>query len=299
MRKTILPLITLFAATCFISCDKNTNPESTEKIPIRISSSVTKVSGDTFEQGDAIGLYVVNATENEDGSWESGTLADTGNHLDNIRYEYKGSWNADKEYYWKDARTQADFYCYYPYNSKASNVESIKFTTPVNQSTLSGFKSAEILWGHAALKSPSEEYVNILTSHMMCQFVIEVKPGKGFNAESLYNSISKIRVNNVMNQSVLNLKTGMLYAEGSPTDIAPYYDGKTYRIMLAPQTVLATSPLITITIDGRERTLSKNIQFVSNTRKKCTITIDKLNEGINVSIGGWIDDGTDYGGTLN
>ena len=69
--------------------------------------------------------------------------------------------------------------------------------------------------------------------------------------------------------------------------------------MLAPQTVLATSPLITITIDGRERTLSKNIQFVSNTRKKCTITIGKLNEGINVSIGGWIDDGTDYGGTLN
>ena len=111
MRKTILPLITLFAATCFISCDKNINPESTEKIPIRISSTVTKVSGDTFEKGDAIGLYVVNATENEDGSWESGTLADTGNHLDNIRYEYKGSWNADKEYYWKDARTQADFYC--------------------------------------------------------------------------------------------------------------------------------------------------------------------------------------------
>ena len=49
----------------------------------------------------------------------------------------------------------------------------------------------------------------------------------------------------------------------------------------------------------RDRTLSKNLQFVSNTRKKCTITIDKLNEGINVSIGGWIDDGTDYGGTLN
>ena len=68
MRKTILPLITLFAATCFTSCDKNAKTEPEVKIPIRISSSVTKISGDTFEYGDAIGLYVVNATENEDGS---------------------------------------------------------------------------------------------------------------------------------------------------------------------------------------------------------------------------------------
>ena len=134
---------------------------------------------------------------------------------------------------------------------------------------------------------------------MMCQFIIEIKPGKGFTKESLEKSISKIRINNIMTQGILNLKTGTLYAEGTPADISPYYDGSSYRVMLAPQTVLATSPLVTITVDGRDRTLSKNLQFVSNTRKKCTITIDKLNEGINVSIGGWIDDGTDYGGTLN
>ena len=299
MRKTILPLITLFAATCFTSCDKNAKTEPEVKIPIRISSSVTKISGDTFEYGDAIGLYVVNATENEDGSWKSGSLADAGNHMDNVRYEYNNSWNADKEYYWKDARTQADFYCYLPYVKDAGSIEGIKIDTPTDQSTLAGFKSAEVLWGRAELRSPSEEYVNILTSHMMCQFIIEIKPGKGFTKESLEKSISKIRINNIMTQGILNLKTGTLYAEGTPADISPYYDGSSYRVMLAPQTVLATSPLVTITVDGRDRTLSKNLQFVSNTRKKCTITIDKLNEGINVSIGGWIDDGTDYGATLN
>ena len=43
----------------------------------------------------------------------------------------------------------------------------------------------------------------------------------------------------------------------------------------------------------------ERIEFTSNTRKKCTITVNKINEGINVDIGGWEEDEIDYGGTLN
>ena len=87
-------------------------------------------------------------------------------------------------------------------------------------------------------------------------------------------------------------------ATGEEKDIVPYNDNETYRAMIVPQTV-TDKVLITLGIDGMERTLTKSIEFTSNSRKKCTLTIDKLSEGINVGIGGWEDDGNDYGGVLN
>ncbi|MGN1210977.1 MAG: hypothetical protein ACI4TM_04780 [Candidatus Cryptobacteroides sp.] len=55
--------MTLAATVLFGTCctridnaDKQDSP-----IPIRISSSLSKVVSDQFEAGDAIGLYVVNA----------------------------------------------------------------------------------------------------------------------------------------------------------------------------------------------------------------------------------------------
>ena len=68
--------------------------------------------------------------------------------------------------------------------------------------------------------------------------------------------------------------------------------------MIVPQTV-TDRVLITLDVNGMERTLAKSIEFSSNSRKKCTLTINKISEGINVGIGGWENDDTDYGGVLN
>lgn len=300
-HKTILAAAS--AVLLVVGCDKNTRPgnEPEPKLPIRITSSVadgTKVSGDAFEQKDAVGVYVVNGSEAQENNWSSGTLANAGNHMDNVRFTLTDSWKADTEHYWKDSRTKADFYCYFPFKNNITDVESVEFTTPADQSTLSAFKSCEILWGRSVLESPTEDSINIQTSHKMSQLVIEIKPGKGFTEETLRSSITKVRVNNIKCHPVLNLKTGKLTASGEASDIMPYYDGSAYRIMAAPQK-LASATLVTVTVDGMERKLSSDIEFTSNTRKKCTITVNKINEGINVSIGGWEDDSTDYGGTLN
>ena len=78
----------------------------------------------------------------------------------------------------------------------------------------------------------------------------------------------------------------------------PYEDNGVWRAMIVPQTV-TDRVLITLDVNGMERTLTKSIEFFSNSRKKCTLTINKISEGINVGIGGWEDDETDYGGVLN
>lgn len=271
-----------------------------KRIPIRISTSISKVVNDSFETGDKIGLYVVNASQSEECNiWTAGTLLDSGNHLDNVCYTYNGGWQSDVEHFWKDAYTKADFYCYYPYTPAINKTSEIHFETAKDQSTRESFKSCEILWGKTELASPSEEYVALHTSHRMSQLLIKVLPGKGFTEKTLAQSLTKVTVNNIMTDAVLNLESGELQGKGTAADISPWKDGSTYRAMVSPQTIEGKQ-LVSLVVDDMERNLVvERIEFTSNTRKKCTITVNKINEGINVDIGGWEEDEIDYGGILN
>lgn len=296
-------LFCLFAAAAVLAGCKKDPVKTVEegKIPISISSSVTKVSGNAFENGDAIGLYVVNATGSE-GSWTPGELKASGNHIDNVKYTLSfadAKWTCDGEYYWKDSQTRAEFFCYYPYKAAVgSNVEAVSFTLPTDQSSEAAFKSAEILWGKTGLETPREESVDIATSHRTGQLVVKLLPGAGFTEETLAQSVSGVTVNNLKCGAVLNLKNGSLSATGAVSDIVPLQSGNQYRAFVVPQKI-AGQALVTVDVDGQKRSLTATVDFTSNTVKTCTITINKISEGINVSIGGWEEDEIDYGGTLN
>ena len=303
MNNRPLPLsLALLACLLGTGCNKTKTPTPEPKIPIRISSTVTKVSEDSFESGDAIGLYVVNAGRaSESAEWSSTPLQNGGNHLDNILFSYEEStneWKADKEYYWKDSATPADFYCYYPYLASAGDVSSVKLSLPSDQSSEEAFKSSEVLWGKSAMQNPSDNKVSITTTHRTSQIIIRILPGKGFDEESLRESLKSIRINNIKCSCTLNLKDGSLSAEGDAKDITPYFDGSVYKAMIAPQSIEGQK-LITLEVDGLERSLTQSIEFTSGSRKTCTLTVNKLSEGIHVGTGGWEDDGNDYGGTLN
>lgn len=303
MNNRPLPLsLALLACLLGTGCNKTKTPTPEPKIPIRINSTVTKVSGDSFESGDAIGVYVVNATRtSESSSWSSSELKNGGNHLDNILFSYNEStneWKADKEYYWKDSVTPADFYCYYPYLSSVGDVSAVRVSLPSDQSSEEAFKSSEVLWGKSSLQNPSDNKVSITTTHRTSQIIIRILPGKGFDEESLRESLKSVRINNIKCSCTLNLKDGSLSAEGDAKDITPYFDGSVYKAMIAPQSIEGQK-LITLEVDGLERSLTQSIEFSSGSRKTCTLTVNKLSEGINVGIGGWEDDGNDYGGTLN
>ena len=93
-------------ALSFISCGENDSliPEPTppvERIPINISTSITRATDSAFEAGDKVGIFVVN---------EPNTLAASGNYVDNMGFTYSGQWAPDEEIFWKDQTTKADFY---------------------------------------------------------------------------------------------------------------------------------------------------------------------------------------------
>lgn len=81
---------------------------SVEKLPINISTTITRATETAFENGDQTGLFVVN--HNTDGT--PSTLKTSGNYVDNMLFTYSTTWTPATPIYWKDESTKADFYLY-------------------------------------------------------------------------------------------------------------------------------------------------------------------------------------------
>lgn len=283
-------LFTLMAAVAaMVSCSDNvenvpTTPE-TDRLPINISTTLTRATDSAFEAGDKVGIFVVN---------EPNTLATSGNHVDNMGFTYSTTWTPDTPIYWLDQTTKADFYCYYPYAATA-NTAAHAFATKADQSSLANYKASEFLWGKTTGVAPTEEAVNITTNHTFSNALVILKPGDGFTEESLAAATKSVKICGVKTNATIDLATGMATATGNATEVTPYLENGQYRALIVPQTT-AEGALIVVTVDGVDYTLTRSMTFKANKQHKFTVTLNKVSNGVNVGIGGWETDEEDYGG---
>ena len=283
-------LFTVLAAiAAFVSCSKNTEEvvetPMSDKLPINISTTLTRATDSAYEAGDKVGIFVVN---------EPNTLVASGNHVDNMGFTYSTTWTPDTPIYWLDKSTKADFYCYYPYAENVSTTAHT-FATKANQSQLADYKASEFLWGKTAGIAPTEEAVNITTNHTFSNMVVILKPGDGFTDATLAAATKSVKICGVKTNASINLTTGVATAVGNATEVTPYLENGQYRALIVPQTT-AEGALVVITVDGVDYTLSRAMTFKANKQHKFTVTINKVSNGVNVGIGGWETDEEDYGG---
>ncbi len=283
--------------------DEPTPPQPekpTVRIPIGISTSITRVTETAFESGDRIGLYVVN--RNDDGSHND--LKPSGNYVDNMRYTYSyNTWTPDETVYWKDDKTCADFYLYYPYQAAHVNENPMVFKVEANQSNVNSYKKSDVIIGSTLNVAPSQTTVYIASKHVMSQVIIDLKPGEGFTDASLAASDVKVTLNIPAVSANIDLATGkvkpIMNYDGESltmTPMTPYKDGNVYRAIVVPQQVAQTN-LINVNVDGRDFVFSKAFDFVSGKSYTFNVTLAKKSSGLNATITGWDSDGVDYGGT--
>jgi hypothetical protein len=271
----------------------NNTPTPAEKLEIRISPtlSATKATDYGFETNDRIGLYVVNFKDGK-----PGTLLSKGNHVDNMRFTYNGTWEPDSKIYWLDNETHADIYLYYPYAASVSSVEAMPFAVKGDQSGEANYKGSDMLVGKTGDVAPSTSAISILANHVMSRMSITLAAGNGFTTESLAAADVAVKVNNLKTNATVNLSTSAVTATGDASVMTPFLQNDTYRMVVVPQKV-AESDLVTVTVDGREYNFKKEMTFESGKNYNFTLTLSKTSAGINVSIGSWDNDGEDYGGT--
>lgn len=299
MKKFLL--LTTVAAVIAGGCKKpgpepepDPEPPVPELLPIRLSTNIgTKATDSGFENGDKVGIYTVNY----DGE-TAGTLSDSGNHLDNIGFTLNGDeWKADKEVYWLDQTTPADFYCYFPYTASIEDVSALKFSVKEDQSTLADYKASELLWGKTVGAEPSSDPVKITVNHAMSNLIIYLTPGNGYTEESLAAEEPSVEITGVKTDISMDLSTGNVTAEGDSKDITPYKENTYWRALVAPQDIIGTQ-LIKVTIGSDTYTLNQTVTFEPNKQYKCTLKVNRISEGVNIGIGGWEASDTDFGGTL-
>lgn len=304
--KTMRKFFTLmFMASMLCACSSGNGEDQPEvpepptpsgKLPINISTSVngvdeSRVTDYAFEAGDEVGVYVVN--HGSDGS--SAPLLSQGNHVDNMRFTYNGTWSPASPIYWLDNETHADFYLYYPYKASVADVGTMSFSVNADQSTEAAYKAGDVVVGSALDVAPTENAVMIKAKHIMSQMLITVAPGNGFTDETLAAADVSVKVNGVKTGASVDLATASVTATGSAVALTPLYVDGSYKALVVPQSV-AEGNLITVTVDNRDYNLKKAFTFVSGKRHRFNVTVSKTSSGVNVTIDQWKDDGTDNGG---
>lgn len=294
-------------------------PDDSGLIPLNIDGSIdqvhTKVNAAGFVDKDALGLYAVNYSEN---NTVAGTLMDSGNQADNVKYVFDESawkWTPVKKVYYKDVNTNVDLYLYYPYQSSVSDVNSANFEVQKDQSSaatltsLSGYEASDFLWGKTVNVSPSESKVKVKLSHKMAAVSVSLKNNGGF-ADGEFASLGKsVILVNTTRKAKIDYSTGEVSPLGNAQKdgivMCPQEEGS-FRAIAVPQTIDADVQIFAITIDGVSYsfakkdasitlTSGKQTNFTINVKKKSAAGEYELTLG-GISIADWTEDKNTHGG---
>lgn len=292
--------IALLASLLGIWCRQTTHEQPRPSgQPIRIntvcvpSENAVLDNDMAFEDGDMAGLYVVNRIN---GKMQS--LLPSGNHIDNMRFTYHGTWTPSQPIYWMDEQTKADFHLYYPYSSEMDNPRYWTVNVPTDQSSEAAMLQADVLVGHAYNVAPTSQAVELKARHIMSRLTITLQASQGMTEEKLREADLKVLVNGLITKATVDIANALVRASGNERhDIrACQTDTLTFTVTAVPQKV-AEGPLITIVVNGDRYTLRRAVTLKQGTWHHATVKVGATNGNIGVTIGGWTIDNTDYGGT--
>lgn len=260
-----------------------------QSYPIQLFNEIeqvatTRVNDEGFCDGDGVGIYVVNY----DGG-VPGQLVVDGNQADNVRYVYdeaNGKWIPDESVYFRDKNTHVDIIGYYPYGSPSS-VDAYAFEVAKDQSTeaanglLGGYEASDFLWGKAADIAPTSQRIAVKFQHRMAGVLVTLSEGTGFDTGEFAQLEKSVLVTNTIRKAVIDLSTGEVFPTGEvpTTGTVPYKRDGDFRAVVVPQTVAASTPLFSITVDGVPYVFRKSepFSYVSGKLHKFTIEVSKKN----------------------
>lgn len=274
MKNQVSLLVMATALLCMQSCsfeEMKVEPQNPQEDPYKVSiysdifqQPATKVTTDGFCTGDEVGVYLVNY----DGE-TPGTLKLEGNQADNVRFSYdeNGEWVSDYDIFYKDNETNVDFYGYYPY-AEPTSIEAYPFEVARDQSKaeehgqMATYEASDFLWANTKNVTPTESKVLLTFRHQMSSARVRFSQGTGWADAAEYAAVSKeVLITNTIRKSTINLATGVVTPEGEVplTGIVPMKDYDEFRAIVVPQTVAAGQTLLTITIDGKPRHYTRDV----------------------------------------
>jgi uncharacterized protein YdeI (BOF family) len=230
----VLPLICMILS----ACEGETIDPSRAGKSIRLTADIeglkTRVSGSTWEKGDAIGVYMKKAGE----SLNSAVLANNINYI----YNDAGNFNPKDELetiYFPFNGSDVDFIGYYPFSEAVSN-----FTYPVKLTSQSNQAVIDLMYSNnATAMNMSNPNVNMTFSHRLSKLELQIAHYRSLELEDL-----SVIITQVTTEASFDLANGILTPSSTePKNIALHVssDGSVAvaEAILLPGTDLSASEL--------------------------------------------------------
>ncbi|MDE5997077.1 MAG: fimbrillin family protein, partial [Muribaculaceae bacterium] len=147
----------LFLASVLVSCtDSQNEPKSIDtngKLEMKFTlshPSQTRATDTSFEQGDAVGLYVAEA---------SAPLEIAGNTANNERLVFSGTnWTSDRKLFWDQG--SYNVYAYYPRLDHVTSITDLPLQVKTDQTT-DGYEASDLLYASSLGLKASADPVNL------------------------------------------------------------------------------------------------------------------------------------------
>ena len=276
-----------------------------EGLPIRISASLnvyTRATDNSFEQGDALGLYLV--------KWTSGTpgiLQGTGNYGDNLSFSLTSSgWQTSTTAKYPQDGEKLDFYAYHPYvSSSALDGEGYRVhRAATDQRQESAYKGSDLLMASASGVSAGTAAVHLQFSHMLSKMEIELKAGEGLTLEELTKAT--ITIKGVKTSGKVHLSSKACQTDETKEDVIAH---GTFSLaaggekltgvsaIVYPQEIASGAELIEIGL-GEEKylfTTTKPITLQAGYKSIFTITLSRNSLSVETGVTDWTEGEGDEG----
>ena len=276
-----------------------------EGLPIRISASLnvyTRATDNSFEQGDALGLYLV--------KWTSGTpgiLQGTGNYGDNLSFSLTSSgWQTSTTAKYPQDGEKLDFYAYHPYvSSSALDGEGYRVhRAATDQRQESAYKGSDLLMASASGVSAGTAAVHLQFSHMLSKMEIELKAGEGLTLEELTEAT--ITIKGVKTSGKVHLSSKACQTDETKEDVIAH---GTFSLaaggekltgvsaIVYPQEIASGAELIEIGL-GEEKylfTTTKPITLQAGYKSIFTITLSRNSLSVETGVTDWTEGEGDEG----
>lgn len=316
-RLTVWVAMAVLLTACNI--DPLLSPAGEEDlIPLNIDGSIrqiqTKATAQGFVNGDGVGLYAVNYTDN---NTVAGTLQASGNQADNVKYvfdEPNQKWVPVRPVYYKNIHTHVDLFLYYPYQGTITEVNAATFEVKKDQSAaatstaLSGYEASDWMWGKGTDITPSESKVQIQLSHRLSAVQVTLTEGTGFGSGEFAALDKGVILTGTTRKATLDFSTGEATPVGSAQldgiVMCPQNDGS-WRAVVVPQTVAGGAQLFAITIGGTTYSYAQSGDVVYQVGKQMNVslTINKKSPSgdYEIALGStqitdWTEDRNTHGG---
>ena len=293
MKHNIISLISVVIISVGLnSCSEdvitldNENHEGKSAMEFTFSHpSQSRATETSFENGDAVGLFVSEASR---------PLEIAGNTVNNAKLTFDGTaWRSTKTLYWDEGQYNA--YAYYPYLGNITSITDLPFEVQTDQrdkaAGLSGYEASDFLFASAENISASANPVNLQFRHIMSKITVRLIKGEDFEGDIPENAT--VYIHNTVTQSSIDMAAGVATKalRGTSKTITAIQAGPTsYSAIVIPQRLENRVPLVEVIMNGVSFLYESKFLFKPGIHHIVNLVVDKNPEQIKIEIGGEITD---------